>query len=141
MHSEPARSLVVSCAQDLCSLLLEAAANFLCPSKSVALVLKPQECVRGTRLAPLICHCHVCSQPAALGDGECGGGTVLAWGQPWHGDSCDESLVAKITGQAVFTQLSGQKTGPDARLSYVVLFLALCTLWTPFHLPARHFQG
>lgn len=58
-----------------------------------------------------------------------GGDTVLVWGQL----SC-----CKIS---FFTQIYGQKAGPDAQHGCALLFLVPCTVWTLPHLPARHFWG
>lgn len=59
MPSEPPRS-AGSCARGVCWVL---------PRASLPLVPQAQGCAWGSRLAPVICHCHLSSQPAALGDG------------------------------------------------------------------------
>lgn len=98
----------------------------LCPRYLLEDVFFPehpwQDCAWSSRLAPVTCHCHLSSQLLLMGT------------QSWCGDmSC-----CKIS---FFTQIYGQKAGPDAQHGCALLFLVPCTVWTLSHLPARHFWG
>lgn len=121
--SEPPRS-AGSCAQGVCCRL--------CPSQSIpgapisGVCKELQAGTWNLSLSPELPAC--CS---------------WCWGL-WWGHSPGVGTAVRspcLQNHWFFTQLCGQKPGPDSKLGCVLLFLVLCTVWTLPHLSAGHFWG